>query len=418
MARVGYLMDRVSRKIPAWEWYGWHGETLTFPGDWTISEQRMKGHDAETISQTELRRKLQDPIDSPTLGKLARGKRKCCIIFDDMTRPTKTSQILPTLLDELLEAGLNKEKIIFVMATGAHAGRTLIDFQKKIGKKIPENFLVFVHNPYENLEDIGETSFGTPIHVNREVMDCDLKISLGAMLPHFGFGYGGGSKMLLPGVSGIESISKNHHIREGTGPGMVVENRRRLDSEEAAGMAGLDFIINVFLNGNCDASDIVCGDPVEAHRAGMDIAKEHYATKIVEDADIAIGNGYPMANEGYKAYHIALESVRDGGDLVFLLYTPEGCRVHYYNGRFGTGFGGQGWSPDVYVKSPWKMERVLCVSPEINKSDNLYYGKGSKWVKNWDDCLKLLEEKHDNNVHVALYPTAAMQISRENASNK
>jgi len=153
-------------------------------------------------------------------------------------------------------------------------------------------------------------------------MSCDLKISLGAMMPHFGYGFGGGSKMLLPGVAGIDSITHNHKIMEGTGPGQVVENIRRLDSEEAARMAGLDFVINGFMNSDSDVSGLVCGDLVEAHREGVEYARKHYATEIIEDADIVIGNGYPMANEGYKAYHILRDSVREGGDMVFLLYTP------------------------------------------------------------------------------------------------
>jgi nickel-dependent lactate racemase len=248
-------------------------------------------------------------------------------------------------------------------------------------------------------------------------MSCDLKISLGAMMPHFGYGFGGGSKILLPGVSGIDTITHNHRISKGTGPGKVYENIRRLDSEEAAKMAGLDFVINVFLNHKCDTAGMVCGEVVGAHREGIKIAKKHYATKLIEEADIVIGNGYPMSNEGYKAYHIMKDSVKERGDMVFLLYTPEGCRVHHYNGRFGTEFGGRGWSKTTYVKKPWKMERVLCLSPEISKADEYYYGEGSIWLKTWNLALQKLKERHNKDTTVAVYPTAAMQISEENAKN-
>jgi hypothetical protein len=217
--------------------------------------------------------------------------------------------------------------------------------------------------------------------------------------------------MLLPGVAGIETIWHNHSIREGIGPGSVEKNFRRLDSEEAARMAGLDFVVNAILNPNRDVSDLVCGDLVDAHREGTKRGRRHYATPVIEDADISIGNGYPIGNEGYKAYHIANESVRKGGDLVFLLYTPEGCRVHYYNGRFGTDYGGKGWRLDTYVRKPWKMERVIVVSPKIMKADEAYYGQGSTWVKSWKEALKLLEEKYDSDAKVALYPYASIQIS-------
>jgi len=253
------------------------------------------------------------------------------------------------------------------------------------------------------------------VKVNREVMSCDLKVAVGATMPHFGFGFGGGAKMLLPGVAGIDSIWHNHSIKAGVGPGRVSDNMRRLDSEEAAQMAGLDFTVNALINADRDVADIVCGDVVEAHREAVERGRRHYATPTVEDTDVSIGNGYPMANEGYKAYNVAVESVREGGDLVFLIYTPEGCRVHYYNGRFGTDYGGRGWRPDVYVQKPWKMGRVVVVSPNSNKADEGYYGEGSTWVKSWAEALRLLEETHGPEAEVALYPCAAMQISKRNA---
>ena len=406
-----------SFNVPAWEFYGWNPESLSFPDGWVVHEQRMNGHSAPRLSESEITEMLMNPVGTDPLEELARGKEKCCIIFDDMTRPTRQSQMLPSVLEQLHRGGLSDDQIVFMMATGAHHGRLLFDFQKKLGKDIPERFNVFNHNCYENLVDLGKTSNGTPVHINQEVMSCDLKITLGAMMPHFGYGFGGGSKMLLPGVAGIDSITHNHKIMEGTGPGKVKENTRRLDSEEATRMAGLDFVINAFLNHESDVAGLVCGDVVDAHREGVKFARKHYATEMYREADIVIGNGYPMANEGYKAYHILRDSVREGGDMVFLLYTPEGCRVHHYNGRFGTDFGGRGWTKTTYVKKPWRMDRVICVTPQLAKMDEYYYGEGSQWVKSWEKALEMLVATHGEDATVALYPTAAMQISRENSAN-
>ena len=412
------INDMKSFKVPAWEWYGWKSETLTFPDDWDVNEQRMRGHNAPSLKPMDIEEKLQHPYGSENLSELARGKRKCVILFDDMTRPTKTTQMLSAVLGELHRGGLNDNQIVFMMASGAHTGRMLSDFQMKLGEKICEKYLVFNHNPYESFVDLGRTSRGTPIRINKEVMSCDLKIVISSIMPHFGYGFGGGSKMILPGVSSLDSISPNHAIKKGTDPGKVSKNERRLDSEEAARKAGLDFVIHSLLNTNSDACDLVAGDMIEAHREGVKRARTHYVTKVVPDADISIGNTYPMANEGYKAYHIVLESVRRGGDMVYLLYTPEGCRVHFYNGRFGTDYGGEGWKPDVYVKKPWKMDRVICLSPRgLMKADEHYYGEGSIWVKTWNEALRLLEETHGSKAKVAIYPTASMQISEFNANN-
>jgi hypothetical protein len=63
------------------------------------------------------------------------------------------------------------------------------------------------------------------------------------------------------------------------------------------------------------------------------------------------------------------------------------------------------------------MGRVLVVTPQILKADEYYYGRGSVWVKSWAEALSLLEERHGSDALVALYPTAAMQISEKNARN-
>jgi nickel-dependent lactate racemase len=408
-----------SVSVPAWEWYGWKPEKLSFPDGWDVSVQKMRGHGAKALTPKEIGEKIQHPIGTKPLSQLAKGKRKCVIIFDDMTRPTKTTQFLPAILDELHRGGITDDNIVFMMASGAHTGRMLFDFQKKLGEDICAKYNVFNHDPFQNLVDLGKTSRGTPILINKEVMSCDLKITVSSLMPHFGYGFGGGSKMILPGVAGVAAISPNHTIKKGTDPGKVETNERRLDSEEAVEKVGVDFVIHGLLNEDSDPCDIVAGDLMKVHREGVKRARAHYATKVVQNADVSIGNTYPMANEGYKSYHIMLESVRPGGDMVYLLYTPEGCRVHFYNGRFGTDYGGNGWKPDVYTKKPWKMGRVICVSPSgLMKADEHYYGEGSMWVRKWGEAKKLLEDAHGSSAKVAIYPYASMQISEANAANE
>ena len=256
----------------------------------------MRGHSAKALHREEIAYKISQPYGSETLRELAKGKRRCVVLFDDMTRPTKTYQLLPAVIDELIGGGLRDDQIVLVMASGAHTGRMLFDFQKKLGEETCERFLVFNHNPYEGFKDLGRTSRGTPVLINREVMSCDLKVAVSSIIPHFGFGFGGGSKMILPGVASLDTISSNHSIKSGTEPGRVSDNERRLDSEEATRMAGLDFVVHSLLNAESDVCDLVAGDMIEAHREGVRRARSHYSTEIVRDADIAIGNTYPMAN--------------------------------------------------------------------------------------------------------------------------
>jgi len=396
-------MNNMKIKIPANEWYGDAKVELEFPDDWMVHEQRMAGHDAPPLSLKKVADKLQQPIGSPALSTIAKGRKRCVIIIDDMTRPTKTWQMLPPVIDELHKGGITDDMISFVMATGTHGPRMLPEFIKKLGEDTIEKYCVFNHNTYDHFTEVGKTSYGTPVQINREVMNCDLKISITAMIPHGQFGFGGGAKILLPGVSSYESTCHNHLLREGLAA--------RLDAEEAARMVNFDFIVNALINGNQDVSDIVCGDVVEAHREGCKRASRHYTTRIAENADISITNGYPMANEGYKAFKIARESVKEGGDVVFIIHSEEGARVHYRNGRWGTDYGGKGWRSDMYVRRPWKMKRVIVFSPHIMKAEMRYYGNDSIWFKTWNDALNTLKEANGPDTKVAIYPCGTMQIS-------
>jgi len=87
---------------------------------------------------------------------------------------------------------------------------TAIDFTKKLGADVMGRFPVYNHNPYENCTSVGPSPQGIPMQFNAEVMMCDLKIGIGSIVPHPMSGFGGGSKIILPGVASITTIDLNH----------------------------------------------------------------------------------------------------------------------------------------------------------------------------------------------------------------
>ena len=375
----------------------------------------MAGHDAPTLTKDQICRKLAQPIGSKPLGQLARSRKECVIIVDDLTRPTKASQVIPQILDELHEAGMEDNHIRFVMAIGAHHWMRLDDIQKKLGDDIPDRYHVYIHNVYENNVSVGKTSRGTPVHINREVVGCDLKIGVGCIIPHRTHGFGGGGKIILPGVASIDTISHNHSVKEGVGAGSVERNARRLDTEEAASMTHLDFVVNVLVNPNRDCCDLLCGDLVAAHRAGVKLARSHYLTETTK-ADVVVANGYPMESEAYKMFDIIQDSLNDNGDALIIIHTPEGSRGHYYNGRFGTDYGGKGWKPGGYLPTSIKSKSFYVVAPHSSLSDYQYFGLTSQWVKSWKEALsELVTKRGTSGVKVAVYPYAPIQLSRQDS---
>ncbi|MFX0195053.1 MAG: lactate racemase domain-containing protein [Candidatus Hodarchaeota archaeon] len=401
-------------KVPQLCWYEKTDLELTFPDSWNVEFRQMKGHDNLKISPDEIRTSLSNPIGTAPICELARGKKKVVIIFDDMTRPTRTSEIVPFVLEELQVAGIQDGQIRFICALGAHGVLTLEAFQKKLGLDIPARFPVYNHNVYDNCVSIGTTSQGTPIAINKEVMACDLKIAIGSIVPHVFTGFGGGSKIILPGVSSIETIVANHRQAArgdqllsimGTEP---KGNPMMADMEEAAKLACLDIKIDALINTWGESTHLFVGDPIAEYYAGVKVAKEVYATEKVKDADIVIANSYAKANEGSLAMSNGVKSLKEeGGDMVIIANAPDGQVTHYVYGPFGNESLGR-----LAVKrksKPRRVNNIIIFTQNIDIASGSWYGPPEKitWAKTWDDVLKNLDQNKEPKV--AVYPDLTIQ---------
>ncbi|MFW6126481.1 MAG: lactate racemase domain-containing protein, partial [Chloroflexota bacterium] len=271
------MSNRKSHRIslPQMEWYGDTQLEIDFPESWDVTECRMQGHDAPALSDEGIRKAFQNPIGTGTIRELARGKSQVAILFDDMSRATPTATLIPYVLEELAAAGIPDDNIRFIAAIGAHGSMNGIDFRKKLGDEVMARFLVYNHNPYENCTPLGSTSRCTPVAVNAEFMSCDLKIGLGSIVPHPYSGYGGGSKIVLPGVAAMETIDANHTRLMGSrtvGLGKHEGNILKQDMDEAARMAGLDVKIDALLNLKREVTALFVGDPIAEHNEGVKLA--------------------------------------------------------------------------------------------------------------------------------------------------
>jgi len=86
-------------------------------------------------------------------------------------------------------------------------------------------------------------------------------------------------------------------------------------------MAGLDFVVNAFLNAECDVAGLVCGDVVEAHREGVKVARSHYATELVRDADVALR----CLENGARNYLVKPPELQHKPELTCYLYQLPPC---------------------------------------------------------------------------------------------
>jgi nickel-dependent lactate racemase len=408
-------------KLPQCPWYGDTEFEIDFPTSWEVVVCQMAGWDAPKLSEEGIQSAFRNPIGTPRIKELARNKKEVVILFDDLSRPTKVAELVPYVLQELKEGGIKDENIRFIATLGDHRAMTLMDFTKKLGPEVVRRFPVYNHNPYEFCTSLGTTSRGTPVFINSEFMSCDLKIAIGAIVPHPGAGFGGGGKAILPGIAHTDTIWANHHTvarfipdREGrvspSSWGKVEDNALRLDAEETARMAGLDVIVNAVVNLHRDTVGLFVGDLVAAHREGVKLARQIYTTETPGGADIVIANAYQKANEAALVVPPGNRLLRkEGGDFVIIANIPEGQICHYLTRSFGKEIGGRCWKP--IKKLPSRTKRMIVLGTYMDRA-------GLDWVgppelitlaDSWSEILDMLKMSHDDGAKVVVVPDATIQ---------
>jgi len=399
-------------QVPSHAWYEDRPLTLDFPDEWAVRRCRMACEGQQGMTEGQIRAALENPIGSRPLREMAEECEEAVIIFDDMTRPTKTHQYAPLILETLREAGVPRDNVRFVIAAGSHGTFGRLDFVKKLGEEIVDEYQVYNHNPYEMTDYLGETSQGCPVWVNGEVMSCDLKIGIGTVLFHRLTGFSGGGKLISPGVAGIETIRYNHGTLGGFGPGLTPHpstgymknegNVMRLDAEETARMAGLGFKVDTVLNLGRDPIEVHAGGFVETQRRASEGAKRWHRCESPE-ADIVVLGSYMRENEPYLGFWSAYNTVKPEGTMVLLYSDPDGDINHWIFGRHGKTTGASLWSGEV--RPLQRGARLIIYSPyKLRSFEMRYPEEQTTWIKEWPEVVEELRNHHGPGSRVAVIP--------------
>jgi nickel-dependent lactate racemase len=276
-----------------------------------------------------LRRALLHPVGSEPLHDIVKPGQKVIITSDDNTRPTPTKRIIPVLLDVLNEAGIPDRDIQVVISSGTHRSMTDMELNEKYGPQVMSRVALLPHRYKDpaSLVEFGVTKRGTRIRVNRHVVEADFKISVGNIIPHHPTGWSGGAKSVLPGVAGEETIAQMHLLGS-RDPGLAVaDTEMRAEMEDFAERIGLNFILNVILNGNGELVDAVAGHFIKAHRVGVEKASRLYCVPIPELADVTLSSTSPVDFDffqGDKGITTAERATKLGGEIVLVSGCKEG----------------------------------------------------------------------------------------------
>lgn len=386
--------------------------SVNLPDDWDIEYYPLPGDSMKELSYAEIIKKIEHPYGCKPLSLQAKGKQKVCILFDDITRGTPTKLIAEAVVSILIENGVEKENIEFICALGTHGAHNRFDHVQKLGEDIVRTFPVYNHNCYENTVCIGKTHRGIPVSINREFTLCDLRIGIGAITPHTMNGFGGGGKILFPGIASIDTIAHNHKtatefleqncLNSSAMTGHIEMRGMREEIEEMTRMAGPFFKIDCLYNSNLEIIDLYAGEPIEEYYAAIPAAQKVYSIPQIKDKDVVIVNVNAKASEATIATGFGALAVRHGGDVVVIDMTKRGQATHYLFGAFGRSVGGRMMGKMPSVRPNVNQYYFLMPYPDIGSCH--WFGELEKQVfaDSWEEILSKLRAKHGSGAKIAV----------------
>ena len=290
------------------------------------------------------------PLDDPAaeiekavagVSSLARGKQTVAISVCDITRPAPNKLTLPPLLRQLEAAGIHRDRITILIATGLHRPAPKFEIDEIVGPEIAARYNVVNHfaREIDQHRYLGDTRSGTPVYIDERYVSSDLHITLGFIEPHLMAGFSGARKLIAPGLAGEKTIKTLHSPRFMRDPrateGSIVDNPLNNELWEIAGMAGHDYVLDVVLTKGKRIAAVFAGAPREAHARGVTYVQEKMTEWLPEVVDIAITTcaGYPLDLTFYQAVKgvtAASHIVRPGGIILLFAQCSEGPGAHEF----------------------------------------------------------------------------------------
>jgi len=308
--------------------------------DYNIPEERfqaelvssMHHYQAERSPEELVMQALENPIGTPKLSAMAKGKGNVVLIASDHTRPVPSKVIVPQMLAEIRKGNPDADVTILV-STGCHRATTNEELLNKFGNEIIQNEKIIVHDcDHSEMAHLGKLPSGGNLILNKIAVDADLLVSEGFIEPHFFAGFSGGRKSVMPGIAARETVIYNHNAEFIAHPcartGIVDGNPIHNDMLYAARTAKLAFICNVIINSSKDAIFAVAGDVEEAHAAGREfLSRNCRVTSVPADIVITTNGGYPLDQNIYQAVKgmtAAEATVKKDGVIIMLARSNDG----------------------------------------------------------------------------------------------
>ena len=321
--------------------YGKQGLDLQFDPSWDVTVVEPRYLPGLPDPMAGVSQALQAPYACAPLSALVRSGQRVGIIFNDITRATPNQAIITAILEQLnrIPAG----EIVLFEALGSHRPNTDGELRGLLGDALVDRCRIVQNNAFDPTTQVhlGATPRGHEIWINRELMDCDLKILTGFIEPHFFAGFSGGGKAVMPGMAGLTTILGNHDAAMIASPsatwGITHGNPIWEEIQEVAHRVGPTFLLNVTLNREKAITGVFAGDLDAAHAAGCEFVRQTAMAAVARPFDIVVtsNSGYPLDLNLYQAVKgmsAAAQVVRQGGAILVAAECWDGIPDH---GQYG-----------------------------------------------------------------------------------
>lgn len=287
------------------------------------------------LTTAEMTGRIQD-LAGRLIAGAAGESRSLLVVVSDGSRKTGVDLYLPALVSLLEDSGA--VDIRFVVATGLHRRPRAEEVSRILGREIAERFPIFLHDPDDGgkLAQLGVTSRGTVVQVNRLLLEQDQVLLTGAVGFHYHAGFSGGRKSVVPGLAGRTTILGNHlrTLRDdgsrhpGSRAGGLDGNPVHEDMMEAAAMAGSPMIVNAVLNEAGSPEGIWIGAMDHAHRQACEyLLRTRSLSLPPRELVVVSGGGHPSdinLIQAHKAFEAAFPAVTPGGTVILAAECPDG----------------------------------------------------------------------------------------------
>jgi len=284
---------------------------------------------------------LERPLGCHPFDQVFRGSRNVLIVAPEPAEASSGAEYyLPLLRERLRRLHVPNEAIRILIAKSAATPLPLSapanDYAALMGEKVR----IHRHDPDDAkaLEYVGITRRGTPVFINRLILDADEVIFCGSVAHHPFAGYGGGPRLLVPGCAGQETIARHYalaidlealRLHPRCRDGVVEGNPLQEDAREAFRFISASFLLHTVFNDQGQMIGAVAGEPLQAFAAACRTLDDMLLAPVAQPAALVIvsGGGFPFDRD-FRSAHAALyrasQVVCPGGVIIFVAECGNG----------------------------------------------------------------------------------------------